>query len=244
MLAALFVIVGVACVLAMSSDTGASSPRGNRPAEGVIQLLQNRAVHQELKITEAQLPEVRDVVQAVRGRYREQFQELQQVSPAERGKRMPPLVEALNRELFADLGNVLNPAQIKRLKQIAWQARGFQAFVDPEVRAALALTEPETERLKSQAEAAREAAKQTLGGAPPRPDARTKIVALRRQAVEEAVTELGQERLQVWKNLVGAPFDVPPQAPPGGGGVGGGPRRPGGQSAGQGPFALDYDDDF
>lgn len=233
MMIVLFALVGLWLVLSMGPGGGqrfggGKPGPGGPPQGGIGVVIQSRAVHDELKLTDEQVAALRRIAQEVRGKFSERLQ-----------KGSPDAMREVAQTLFAELATQWMPQQVQRLKQIVWQARGFSAFADPEVRTALKLTEAEQDRLKSQADEAREDVKQTIQNARASGDVRTQIGPLRRQAIEKAVASLGKDRLQAWKDLIGPPFDVPMD---GGGPMGGAPRGPGGPG-GQGAFALDYDDD-
>jgi hypothetical protein len=109
------------------------------------------------------------------------------------------------------------------------------ALKDPDVQKTLKLTEGELEHLKTLSEEAQreiqekiQKARQGGAGGP------HQIPAWRRQAVDKAVAVLGAERLQLWKGLIGEPFDLPPGGP--GRGNTGRPPTAGRQ------FNLDFDE--
>ncbi len=167
------------------------SPRANQE----LYLLAHKSVQEDLKLSEDQVRQVRQVG----ARRREAFQKLRYLSPAE----WRPTLEALG-DPEKTLAEILRPDQARRLRQIALQHRGPESH-DPEVVRALQLTAEQRERLRAiQEEAHRSVRAAYFAGM--RPDTWKKVEEAWRGAREKAVQVLTDGQRARWQDLVGAPF--------------------------------------
>src|SRR6516165_5156077 len=101
-------------------------------ADGLVLL---DSVQKELKLTGEQTQKVKETVREVRQRRREDFDKLMkpEVGEEERRQKVLGLMKEVSRETTTKLANLLNPEQVRRMSQIELQARGLQAFSDPDV---------------------------------------------------------------------------------------------------------------
>lgn len=141
-LAAGFLVVGVI------STVGAEASAFDRRLAN-MELLQDRAVQAELKVSEAQ-----------RGRLNQHAdwfnEELKKMDEARQsaGRQGPPTEAEQKR--FADLQKrlrdrvlgELSSAQLRRLREISLQAAGFPAMMDPEVAKRVGLTKAQLDRIR------------------------------------------------------------------------------------------------
>lgn len=196
----LLVVVSLLVVMRMGPGGGfrpAEPPQGRAQKGGILAIIASPAVHRELKLSDEQVQGIRQLVQELRQRFGDRLSNAN-----------PEVLAEVRQGLLSALAEVFSPDQLRRFKQIIWQVRGFSAFADPEVQSALQLTTGEIDRLKSQALAAREQVKQTIQSTAPGTNRQQLINTLRRQAIEAAVADLGTERLNRWKELMGSTFDL------------------------------------
>lgn len=149
---------------------------------------------------------------------------------------------AMQAEVYRQLGDVLTADQIKRLKQIELQAAGLRVFTNPEVTAALKLSDDQKSEITKIAEetgrTAREAFSGLFGGGE-RPseekmaEARKKSQAATAEGLAKAKEVLNADQKKSLNDLMGEPFDVSSLPPTGfGGGFGGRPGGPGAPGGG------------
>ncbi|HMF11382.1 MAG TPA: serine/threonine-protein kinase [Gemmataceae bacterium] len=117
----------------------------------------------------------------------------------------------LAREEYDSVRQVLSTEQLGRLRQIALQLQGLRAFRDPDVVAALALTQEQKQRF--QALEAVEAACEPGDGPVPPPKPRQDLNAV----AEKIKNELTAEQWRRWQEMIGTPYTGPPVpvGPPG-----------------------------
>lgn len=115
-------------------------------------LLNADAVAKELKLTDDQKAKIRQINEKAQAAMREAFEGLADLSPEERREKMAGLREKMQnqrKETNKALEAALTDGQAKRLKEIFIQVRGEQALRDPEVQAALGLSEDQKEKIRS-----------------------------------------------------------------------------------------------
>jgi Spy/CpxP family protein refolding chaperone len=121
------------------------------------------------------------------------------------------------------LGEVLNPDQLKRLKQIELQQRGTQAFKEPKVQTALKFTNEQKEKvntiLEDSAKELKAVMEEARGGN--FQGLREKMTNLRKETDERLDSVLTAQQKTAWKDMIGAEFKMDRG---GFGGFGGGKR--------------------
>jgi hypothetical protein len=241
----LLTLLSVGALLAvLRMNPGRGDARG---VGGVVMLLRNPGVQEELGLDADQREQVRQVVQGLRRQFEGRVQGLQQLAPAQVHEQRAELMREMSQEARQRLAGVLGPEQLRRLWQIELQYRGAAAFDDPEVQAVLQLTGAHLDQLKAAVGQARQDLQDRIRSlqAEPSPAGRAEMVSLMRQVVEQAIAILSETQRQAWHELVGAPFTITPQAPPDGSGRSmgrPGPRGPAGPDTPQGPFSLNPED--
>jgi hypothetical protein len=202
-----------------NADASAGSPRAPGPPplreNGMILLLSQRSVQEELKLTPAQ---IKDLAQLSGGRM-ELRQSFRHISADDANARAQKL--QTQEKSFLD---GLAEEQAERLQQIAWQQRGGLALIDADVSDALMLSDAQKEKVQAVVD---EAAR-PRGPRPRRPwnDAgkpQDDVEALK----QKAVALLTPEQSARWKEMLGEPFKGELRLWPGGPGPGPGPGRDG-----------------
>jgi serine/threonine protein kinase len=181
---------------------------------GQILLLTQKPVQDELKLSATQLAEVAKLS----GRLE---QERLQLSDSARGFSPEQKREAMENQSKANqraVAQILKPEQIGRLKQIDWQLLGPAAFDNPEVIAALELTEKQRKRIRVECLPRASLRRPAEDFGPPPPP------ALRRRgnpdgptppppkndchpAMDKIMELLSPEQKTKWKELIGSPFE-------------------------------------
>jgi hypothetical protein len=161
--------------------------------------LHDEEVQKELHLDEHTRQALRDIDRKWHQAPREIFQ------PSPEGEK---LRLALAREQEAAVGRLLKPEQLQRLKEIALQDHGPAAFRDPEVVAALQLTERQRERIRAiEANVFFAGPHRGPGHGPPHGEqGRQAHEQARKAAMEQIEKELTPEQVAAWKNLIGKPF--------------------------------------
>jgi hypothetical protein len=112
------------------------------------------------------------------------------------------------------LGTVLEPAQLKRLKEITLQIRGYKALTDPNVQTALKLTDEQKDSVKTivsdSDKEMQELVKEMRGGAGGK-GGFEKVLTLRKEAQEKAMGVLNANQKKEWKEMTGEEFKMEPQ---------------------------------
>lgn len=152
--------------------------------------------------------------------HREQSRELggarrgfRDLSDDEREKKFAEYREkrkALAQEADKKLASLLNPAQMKRLNQIALQQRGPAALVDPQVASAVKLTDEQIASIKTVFEThqkeRRKLFEKRRGGS--REGIREKMGQMRKDAGTKALAVLTDAQKKELEVLQGEPFEL------------------------------------
>jgi hypothetical protein len=113
-------------------------------------------------------------------------------------------------EAFQTVEEFLTPGHLKRLQEIHFQSRGFQALDDAEVKEKLKMT---PEQLGKLADLRKEMAATTALVARDRRDdpqtAMNNAYRARQAAVARIPNLLDEDQNKVWRELSGEPFSVP-----------------------------------
>jgi hypothetical protein len=210
------------------------------PASGV-NLIMNKSVQKELKLTADQMKDLWAGVHKVREKYLEQLEKIPVVRPGDPSQpgavvemRDPKMVAELINNRDAEtkklLAEVLKPNQLSRLKQIDLQLEGIRAFLqNKEVALALKLTDDQKGKVKKLFEDISQAAMaHALSVAPASPsgydeeavrETRNKaLVEAWNKAFKEAKGNipslLTPEQRRRWEAMTGAPFQLEPESEP------------------------------
>jgi hypothetical protein len=175
---------------------------------GLGALVQNESVQKELSIDKDQAVKVKEAVQQVQDKHKDEFAKLRDLSQDERRTKGQELGRTVSGEVMKAVGEVLKPDQIKRLKQIELQQMGSRAFTSPEVQTALSLKDDQKEKIKSITEAS---AKEMQDLRQDRANAqgnREKMTAIRKETQEKVQAVLTDDQKKAWKDMTGEPFQV------------------------------------
>lgn len=187
-------------------------------------LVTNKAVQEELKLSNEQVAKVKDWA----NRFKDTAQKIRKDKGVDfnaPGGFNAELIEKLlaanveiDRVAYKELGDLLKPDQIKRLKELHRQLAGFQAFSDADVVDALKLTEAQktailglgADLIKERRDLMKEVGLGGKGGLDPEKlrSLRTKTQVLEKEYVAKAVDKLNEDQKKTWTSLIGTPFDA------------------------------------
>jgi hypothetical protein len=232
-LAAAFAVAtaGIADAQRQPGGGGRGQGAGQQPLELV--LLSNTDLQKELKISDDQMSAMKELAGKAEeltkkrgemlrgggggGNIREAMQELQTATTE------------LAKEAKTAMDKALTDDQKKRLKQINVQRMGMAAFNDDDVKAALKLTDAQTETITKMAREMRTAMTELRtemglggrggaggggagGGARPDPEKMAefnkKSAELTEKTMESIAKELSDDQVKAWKELTGEKFDL------------------------------------
>ena len=200
--------LGLSLVALLSSPAAAQGGRGFGRGGSVAFLLGNESVQKELKLDDKQLEKAKELAEKTGEEMREKFQGLGDLSPEERRAKFTEINREMTASTLKTAGEFLKPEQITRLKQISYQARGAQAFNDPEVAKKLNLTDSQKSDIQT-------ILADSLKEMPTRDDyqddreaAMKKATDVHKQALAKAVAKLNDEQQKTWKELLGSSFEV------------------------------------
>ena len=193
-------------------------------------LINNKAVLEDLKVTEDQATKLKDwgkefnnkidEIYKDKGLDRKDFKAL--FSPDNKEK-LTEINAAVSQEAYKQLGDILKKEQIERLKQIERQRMGVNAFSNEEVATALKLTDSQKTSVKGitgdfqkesreiRAEAVpkdKGKGKGKFGGFGFDPETQKKIAKVEKEAIGKVTDLLDDNQKNTWKELVGKEFDL------------------------------------
>jgi hypothetical protein len=206
-------VLGLVIVLAQPSLAQQRQRGRGQGQGGVGGLLTNPSVQKELKLDEDQTTKIKEAVQQVRDKHKDDFAKLQDLGQDERPAKQRELNQTVAKETMAAVSNILKPEQLKRLHQIELQQAGTRAFTMPEVEKALTLTAEQKEKIKSIAEDSNKEMRELRQGGQSNQE---KIAALRKETNDKVQAVLTDEQKKTWKDLTGEPFTMQRARRPGG----------------------------
>jgi Spy/CpxP family protein refolding chaperone len=197
---------------------------------GILGLAMRDEVQQELQLVDEQKDKVRGIADGARDKVREEmsgiFEKVRDASDEERNALRDDIrkkFESLNADMEKELGKVLLPHQMDRLKQIDLQTkirqRGASALTSGDLAKTLNLTDEQREKLEKRAAEVQE-------------ELQTKIRELQADARKKTIEVLTPDQQAQLQKLMGDQFDLPDQGFGGGfrgRGRGGPGNRPGDQ---------------
>jgi Spy/CpxP family protein refolding chaperone len=178
-------------------------------------LLQNESVYKELKLTDEQIQQCKEVIRTVRQRHRVDFDKLRQtieknpeVGMDERREKVMELMRIISKEVLEGVTDVLKPGQLTRLKQIELQERGLRAFTDADVSKALHLTAEQKDKVKAIRAETHDAIKEIFKRYQHAnyTQALKQIQGLHEKELDRGLALLSADQKKAWKRLIGEPF--------------------------------------
>jgi hypothetical protein len=194
-----------------------------RASGNVASLLANKAVQEELKMSNDEVDKVRAWTKAFRTKA-EEIRKDKGVDRIRDTKKSEPLpsedmqkIDAANsvirKESYKELGGILSKAQVERLKQIDLQNMGIDSFLDDEVGSELKLTETQKtafQKLRIDVtKAAFDLIEEAIQGVTRVEIAQEKIQKSLKECCDKAVAMLSPEQMKKWQEMTGKPFNLP-----------------------------------
>lgn len=189
--------------------------------QSAYQLLANKSVQEELKLTDEQKSKVQEVTDKIRAEAKEKgFGGFgkgfgKDSTKEEREKALAQFREAAkatNDKAMKELAPILKEEQLTRLKQIERQQMRFGVFADAEFAKELGLTDEQKEKIKTIAE---EVTKDTAEISTAMrnkeldfKDGGKKMEAIRKDGMEKVMELLKDDQKSKYKTLIGEPFEV------------------------------------
>jgi Spy/CpxP family protein refolding chaperone len=218
-------LVSTALALALAASTVASSRAQKHSSDGPAQagqgmgaggpfMVRNPEFQKELKLTAAQVEKVEPALRALAREHSHDAESLRTLNAADRMARQRALQKAMNGELKTALA--FTPEQSRRYDQIGLQHRRFEAFSDPDVVTQLKLTSEQRRQIGEIAQSSRGRMQEILKKAETdRTEAMKEAAALSREMTEKATSLFNDPQKAAWKEMIGAPFEVRVDRPPG-----------------------------
>lgn len=212
--------VGLAACLSTSASAQGPGGRGGMMGGG-LNLLTDKAVQKELKLTEEQVEKATKAATEMREKMTEKMTELRDLDQAERREKMQGLMKEMGTESKKVTDELLKPEQSKRFVQLTLQRQGTDALATPDVQSKLKFTDEQKNKLKDlmterQTKAAELFPRQGGGGAPD-PEMMKKRADFQKETLEMVTALLTDDQKSTWKEMTGAPFTFsPPQRRPSG----------------------------
>jgi len=200
-------------------------------------LLKDQAVQQDLGLSVGQGEELTNLLERMSKQRQESFKNFHTMPAQERGQRFLAEVRANEEAVTA----ILDPAQLRRLRQIALQCQGPMAFQEADVVTTLKLTAKQKQEIRTiEMSMYFEKPGGERKAGPPSPFSWKTFEENRKTALTKIIELLDGEQVKKWRELTGEPFAAAgrlflPPAPPSAGGFGPpppngfGPRPPGGK---------------
>jgi hypothetical protein len=200
------VVLTAGPVLGQQPARGLPERLGTRPA---VMLLNRPQVQEDLKLTEEQVKQVKEVFQKVK----KEIADLQDLEGPTRFDKMAAKFQEADRAA----GRVLRPEQGKRLKQLGLQLQGVRALLTPDVARELGLSDEQKRKIKEAQEEARKQGGKLREDAASRTEARKQLAGLMKANTEKVQALLTDEQRAKWKEMLGEPFkgDLGPGGPGG-----------------------------
>lgn len=204
------IVLACGAVALIAAPASAQQGRGGRGfGGGGANLLSNKSVQKELKVTDEQAEKLNAFGREMMEKQREEFEGLRDLSQEERREKMQELARTRAAELVKGMGGILKPEQVKRFEEIQLQQSGAGAFSSPRVQEKLKLTDDQQSKLREINQESGQSMREAFQDNPSdREGAMKEIAALRKQATEKAVGVLTDDQKKAWKEMTGEPFEV------------------------------------
>ena len=220
---AVFVLVGAITLTATSvpaQQPGKGKGFGGGMGGGALNLIRSKTVQEDVKITEDQGSKLKEWAKDYAPKMQEMMKsKMEGIDPSQFREKMPAIQAAMAVETYKELGAVLKPEQIARLKQIEVQMAGTRAFAMPAVTEALKLKDEQKEKLKDVTDSAQ---KETMDlgqeygsrfGQPPMDAEKAKefnkkMAAITDDTMKKVMGMMSDDQKKAWKEVAGAPIDL------------------------------------
>jgi len=176
---------------------------------GAAAFLMAPNVQKDLKLTDAQVGKVQDVLREITAKHQGDYTALRDASPDVRSAKMATLNEAVSDDVKKALS--FSDEQSKRYDQISLQAHGVMAFANPTVGEKLKLTDDQKSKIHEIVEATRS----SFAGAfnkdaseQERTAAREKRAATQKEHMTKVQALFTEDQKKAWQELTGEPIEI------------------------------------
>jgi len=195
---------------AQPGSTGAAQP-GNTTGTLTFGPLQSTDVRRSLNITDEQWNRINQSNTQLQTQFRDDLSRLNALTPAERATRWQEIQGRYNTQFLRSAGDVLNPEQMNRLRQLDLQYQGVGAFGSADVQRRLNLTADQQRQLRDiEQQYRRDLDAIRTGSSTNREDAMRRWNDLQRQMQGRTNAILNAEQRQTWTQMTGQPFTYTP----------------------------------
>jgi Spy/CpxP family protein refolding chaperone len=211
----------VTSVIAQRPQPG--GPGGFGGQMGIAQLVTNKSVQEELKLTEDQIAKFKTASDEVRTKFKA---DLDKARESKDFKAMGDVMKSMNEEsskvMTKLMDDTLKPDQVKRIKQIELQVAGTRALAsNAEVQKTLKLSESQIGEIKAINEEAQKDKQELFKSAgmdrEKFKEVQAKSKEIDKDASEKSISKLSPEQKKQWIDMTGPKFELKM----------GGPMRPG-----------------
>jgi hypothetical protein len=185
---------------------------------GVTNLVTNKAVQEDLKVSEEQTKKISEWAKEFKGKSDEiRKEKMKDVSKDNFQEKNAEATAAINTEAYKELADVLKKEQINRLKQIHRQQMGLNAFTNTEVVDGLKLNDTQKTAVKTaisdfdkeRREIFADAGiKKGMFDAEKFAEAQKKIQKAQKDTTDKLVGSLDDTQKKTWKEMIGEAFDL------------------------------------
>lgn len=190
---------------------GGGGPRG--PRGGGMNLLDNKSVQEELKLSKEQIDKSKAAHEEIRKKHDEDFKKAREMSDEERRE----LFKKVNDENMKAISGILNEDQLKRYKQIQLQQStrfmGPGTLLQDDVQKTLKLTDDQIAKIKTISEDVQKEMRELREGGF-KPENFQKMQALSKDGLDKASATLTDDQKKSWKDMLGSAFEVKFDFPP------------------------------
>jgi hypothetical protein len=201
----LCLVLGLTSVALGQQQDRQQPPQSQQPS--VLGPFASPDVQKELKLNEEQISKLKDALNKVMEKHRDDFTKLQQLSPDEQQKKMMAINEDYNKAVVG----VLDAKQWKRYKQIQWQSDPIGCLQDPDLQKELKLNDEQKKKIDGVFNDANKKIQEMMKGGE---RSREKYEAVRKDVEKKATEVLTQEQQKNLKELQGPPFQPSRQSAP------------------------------
>lgn len=172
----------------------------------------NPDVRNQLRLSDDQVERLRDIYTRSWDQYQQGLSGLQNdLTDEQRLLRQRELGQNFQNGFTGSVDQFMSdPVQRQRFGQLMLQYQGFNAFTDPSVQQRLNLTDRQREQLARLQEEWNEQMQGLSADYPRERNARERFLELRQQAGERIGNVLTEEQRRIWMEMLGQPFDFPP----------------------------------
>lgn len=196
----------IAAWLACASGFVFAQQRGGMMFGRDAMLLSNKGVMDELKLDSAQTEKMTALAARTREKLQGEMAKIRDLPQGERGEKARQAVGAIHEDVKKSLSEFLKPEQLNRYEQISLQARGPEAFADPQVQEKLKLSDEQKAKLKELNASMR--AKMAEIRQAPQEERMRKMLDLRKESMSQAAGVLTEAQKLIWKEMTGEPFEL------------------------------------